>query len=375
MTVPIPRYGKMAQDIVLSLKPMAGHLLQVIVCQINHHTNRLERSLNALAGDSHMSKDSVIKYTALLEAAGHIKVRRKPGGKHDDVNIYSLCGLAAEVAFYRPVETTDSTGRRNRQHRSEKSTAQVGEIDTDNIRLRSEEEELNIKSNNSFDSDSGEYEILAEGTDGTLPESDSVIRRIEAMGITGAALEAANLYPDRIDAALNIAAKKTGIRDLPGYISRILINGVYEDKTPDKVGDNLSSETQQKQGLFAGKTWADLASEADWYCDKTQDKLPDKIESQKDYESRCQQNDQGRHWLATWYQLELQLDRASFDTWLKTARFIGVEDGVYIIQVENNYARDMLQHRLYRNVKRVLSDCIGTQTEIRFVLTSEVNTS
>lgn len=71
-------------------------------------------------------------------------------------------------------------------------------------------------------------------------------------------------------------------------------------------------------------------------------------------------------WNATYNQLELQLDRASFDTWLRSAVFLGVENGVYVVGVQNSYAQDMLQHRLYRNVRRVLSDVCGKTTEIRF---------
>ena len=73
-------------------------------------------------------------------------------------------------------------------------------------------------------------------------------------------------------------------------------------------------------------------------------------------------------WNAAYNQLELQLDRASFDTWLRPAQFLCVDDGVFVIGVENNYAQDMLQHRLYRNIRRVLSDVCGEATEIRFEL-------
>lgn len=71
-------------------------------------------------------------------------------------------------------------------------------------------------------------------------------------------------------------------------------------------------------------------------------------------------------WNAAYHQLELQLDRASFDTWLRSAVLLGVEDGVYVIGVHNSYARDMLQHRLYRNVARILRDVTGTEVTIRF---------
>ncbi len=71
-------------------------------------------------------------------------------------------------------------------------------------------------------------------------------------------------------------------------------------------------------------------------------------------------------WNAAFSQLEIQLDRASFETWLRGAVFLGVEDSVFVIGARNSYACDMLQHRLYRNIRRVLSDCYGQPVELRF---------
>jgi chromosomal replication initiator protein len=71
-------------------------------------------------------------------------------------------------------------------------------------------------------------------------------------------------------------------------------------------------------------------------------------------------------WNAAYNQLELQLDRANFDTWLRPSVFLRIENEVYIIGVHTSYAQDMLQHRLYRNVRRVLNDVLGTKTELRF---------
>jgi chromosomal replication initiator protein len=71
-------------------------------------------------------------------------------------------------------------------------------------------------------------------------------------------------------------------------------------------------------------------------------------------------------WRIAYNQLELQLDRANFDTWLRGSVLLCFEDGVFVVGVRNNYARDMLQHRLYRSVWRVLSDVWGSSVEIRF---------
>jgi chromosomal replication initiator protein len=71
-------------------------------------------------------------------------------------------------------------------------------------------------------------------------------------------------------------------------------------------------------------------------------------------------------WDIAFSQLELQLDRASFDTWLRDAAFLAFEDDVFTIGVRNSFARDMLQHRLYRNICQVLSDVYGAPIELRF---------
>jgi chromosomal replication initiator protein len=71
-------------------------------------------------------------------------------------------------------------------------------------------------------------------------------------------------------------------------------------------------------------------------------------------------------WNKAYSQLEIQLDRASFDTWLRAAAFLAYDDGVFTISVPNTYARDMLQHRLYRDVRRVLSDVTGERVELCF---------
>lgn len=71
-------------------------------------------------------------------------------------------------------------------------------------------------------------------------------------------------------------------------------------------------------------------------------------------------------WSAAYNQLELQFDRATFDTWLRPAVFLAYDENVFVIGVPNSYARDMCQYRLYRNIRRVLSDVFGCPVELRF---------
>ncbi len=73
-------------------------------------------------------------------------------------------------------------------------------------------------------------------------------------------------------------------------------------------------------------------------------------------------------WNIAYSQLELQLDRGSFDTWLRDAVLLHTEaEGrVFVVGVRNAYIQDMLQQRLYRNVRRVLSDVYGREVSLRF---------
>ena len=73
-------------------------------------------------------------------------------------------------------------------------------------------------------------------------------------------------------------------------------------------------------------------------------------------------------WRSTYNQLEILLEPAQFATWLRDASFHGYEDGVFVIDVVHPYALQMLQERLYRNVRRVLRDVCGRDVELRFQL-------
>ncbi len=73
-------------------------------------------------------------------------------------------------------------------------------------------------------------------------------------------------------------------------------------------------------------------------------------------------------WQATLGQLELQLNRATFETWVKGAELLAYEDGSFIVSVRNAYARSWLEKRLYSSIRRTLSDVFGRSVEVRFVV-------
>jgi len=75
-----------------------------------------------------------------------------------------------------------------------------------------------------------------------------------------------------------------------------------------------------------------------------------------------------RMWQAALGQLQMELPRATFDTWVRDAELLAYEDGTFIVGVQNAYARDWLEDRMLSTVKRVLTGLAGRTIEVRFVV-------
>jgi chromosomal replication initiator protein len=73
-------------------------------------------------------------------------------------------------------------------------------------------------------------------------------------------------------------------------------------------------------------------------------------------------------WQAALGQLQMEMPKAAFDTWVRNAEFISYEDGSFIIGVQNAYARDWLQNRLLSTVTRLLTGIMNRTVEVRFIV-------
>lgn len=71
-------------------------------------------------------------------------------------------------------------------------------------------------------------------------------------------------------------------------------------------------------------------------------------------------------WKSAYNQLELQWDRANFETWLRPTEFLALEADTVIIGVPNSYICDMLQYRLYNDVQVALSEAMNSNVQIEF---------
>ena len=73
-------------------------------------------------------------------------------------------------------------------------------------------------------------------------------------------------------------------------------------------------------------------------------------------------------WQAARGQLQLEMPKAAFDTWVRNTEYLSYEDGSFMIGVPNAYARDWLQSRLTSTVTRLLTGMMNRTVEVRFVV-------
>jgi hypothetical protein len=76
-------------------------------------------------------------------------------------------------------------------------------------------------------------------------------------------------------------------------------------------------------------------------------------------------------WQAALRELQLQMTKATFDTWVKNTRAISHEDEIFVIGVPNALARDWLENRLLTTVERTLVGIIGHPVEVEFAVLEE----
>ncbi|HOJ01885.1 MAG TPA: DnaA/Hda family protein, partial [Anaerolineaceae bacterium] len=73
-------------------------------------------------------------------------------------------------------------------------------------------------------------------------------------------------------------------------------------------------------------------------------------------------------WQATIGQLQMNMSKATFDTWVRDAKFISQKDNIFTIGVQNAYVRDWLENRLTGTVTKLLSSIMNAPQQVIFQL-------
>ncbi|PKO11956.1 MAG: chromosomal replication initiator protein DnaA [Chloroflexi bacterium HGW-Chloroflexi-10] len=67
-------------------------------------------------------------------------------------------------------------------------------------------------------------------------------------------------------------------------------------------------------------------------------------------------------------QLQMEMSKAAFDTWVRSAELIGYEDQIFTVGVQNAYARDWLENRLSSSITRLLAGIMNESVAVRFTV-------
>lgn len=77
-------------------------------------------------------------------------------------------------------------------------------------------------------------------------------------------------------------------------------------------------------------------------------------------------------WQTTYGELQLQMLRETFDSWLRHSQLVDYQDTnglpIYVVRVRSECAKAWLEKRLSKTILRTLSSVAGHDVDIRFVL-------
>jgi len=73
-------------------------------------------------------------------------------------------------------------------------------------------------------------------------------------------------------------------------------------------------------------------------------------------------------WQAALGQLQMEMPKASFDTWVRDTQLLNFQDGQFTVSVRNAYARDWLESRLSSTVTRLLMGMMNCSVGVQFIV-------
>jgi len=73
-------------------------------------------------------------------------------------------------------------------------------------------------------------------------------------------------------------------------------------------------------------------------------------------------------WRAALEQLQMEMPKATFDTWVHDTNFVSFEDGLFVIGSANEYTREWLEGRLSSTATRLLTGLMNQSIDVRFIV-------
>ncbi|MBI4087665.1 MAG: chromosomal replication initiator protein DnaA [Candidatus Liptonbacteria bacterium] len=75
-------------------------------------------------------------------------------------------------------------------------------------------------------------------------------------------------------------------------------------------------------------------------------------------------------WQSTLGEMEVQLSRANFATWLKNSKLIDKKGGTFYISLPNNFAKEWVENKYHKNILGILRNMDSSVKKLEFTVTS-----
>ena len=151
-------------------------------------------------------------------------------------------------------------------------------------------------------------------------------------------------------------ARKMGKADGPGWLAACILKG-WDMPYGYDPGDLLSREEREAK---KHERW--MA-----YCKQFDSDYPDDTPEPKPAHPKIP-DEASLIWQTAYGDLQLQLPRETFDTWLRNSRLVNFENDEFVIGVDSIYAVEWLKHRLHKVVLGVLRRIAEKDVDVNFVL-------
>jgi hypothetical protein len=178
--------------------------------------------------------------------------------------------------------------------------------------------------------------------------------------------------------AVAAALERHGIRDLPGKPNRtwLLRDAWITAERIDAAVERARHNPLRKSPSPIGLAVAELLAhrlEIDEMVNRRQVNGTRKAEEESGIDAEpveLMDHPQAKSWNAAMGELQLEMTRATFDTWLKPSIFVAYEaqTSTYVIALPNAYAVEWLTGRLNSTVERILTGIDGSHQRVRWIL-------
>ena len=78
-------------------------------------------------------------------------------------------------------------------------------------------------------------------------------------------------------------------------------------------------------------------------------------------------------WHAALGELQLQLTKATFDTWVRPTHAIAYTNGAVTVGVPSPYAKEWLENRLHETIQRTVTGIVGETTQVQYIVKDKTN--